>query len=290
MCGFGKHVNPFSKDKFMSIEFYKTILNQVGHISETVRLNGRGESTIHPDFCKILNYTKENYPDLRINLFSNLSFKNKNILKAIWDSNLQLFISFDSPFKEELIAIRGGAKYDEIITNISYFNQSKVTPFIVCTVQEKNLLQILDMAEFAMKNNCHLIYNTIRRDKGLDVFIERIKTNKREIENQFKKASSLFANSNLRCLLPDQMAGIQIQSENTAITNGTLKSCPVLEDEVCILFDGTVTPCNMFNPYVYGSLKNNTLLQVWYGDKRSDFIKNHQFHYYCNNCANLCSV
>ncbi len=83
MCGFGKDVNPYNKNKFMTIENYKNILHQIGDRTKNIRLNGRGESIIHPDFIEILEYTKEQYPNVNINLFSNFSFKNKLILKSL---------------------------------------------------------------------------------------------------------------------------------------------------------------------------------------------------------------
>jgi len=119
MCGFGKHVNPFHKSKFLTFETYQNIIEQIGAISKTIRLNGRGESTIHPDFKEILDYTKERFPQLNINLFSNMSFGNDKILQSLIKSNVQLFISMDSANKQNLVAIRRGVKFEHIINNIT---------------------------------------------------------------------------------------------------------------------------------------------------------------------------
>ncbi|MDW8086353.1 MAG: SPASM domain-containing protein, partial [Ignisphaera sp.] len=54
---------------------------------------------------------------------------------------------------------------------------------------------------------------------------------------------------------------------------------------LCILYDGTVTPCNMFNPYPYGNIKSQSLEQIWNGDRRLAFIDNHKYDTYCRNCA-----
>ena len=114
MCGFSKEVNPYSKSKFLTFENYKNILHQIGDKTKTIRLNGRGESTIHPDFVEILNYTKEQYPRVNINLFSNFSFNNKRILDALINNQVQIFISMDSSDANELTAIRKGAKFIHI--------------------------------------------------------------------------------------------------------------------------------------------------------------------------------
>lgn len=287
MCGFGKEVNPFSKNKFLSIENYKTILSQIGNITKTIRLNGRGESTIHPDFIEILNYTKTAHPELNINLFSNFSFSNKRILDALIKNKVQLFISMDSPKENELIKIRKGAKFNFIEQNIKALKELPNRPFIIFTIQEENIHRIYDMAQFAYENKCSMLYNTIRRDEGIETFVAAVNENYASITEQFQKVNQLYSNTTLLCLCPDQLAGIEIQVNQKTQTHGTMKSCPALEKELCILYDGTTTPCNMFNPYVYGNIFSQSLNEIWNSEARLSFLSSHKNYYYCKNCANL---
>ena len=287
MCGFGKDVNPFSKNKFLSFENYKTILSQVGSITKTIRLNGRGESTIHPDFIEILNYTKNAYPELNINLFSNFSFSNKRILDALIKNRVQLFISMDSPNESELVKIRKGARFNYIEQNIKSLHELPNRPFIIFTIQEENIHRIYDIAHFAFENNCSMLYNTIRRDEGIETFVAAVNQNLNSIAEQFEKVNQLFSNTGLQCLYPDQLAGIVIQVNKKTQTHGTMNSCPALEKELCILYDGTTTPCNMFNPYVYGNIFSQSLAEIWNSVARLGFLTSHKNYYYCKNCANL---
>jgi len=287
MCGFGKEVNPFSKNKFLSIENYKTILSQIGSITKTIRLNGRGESTIHPDFIEILNYTKTEHPELNINLFSNFSFSNKRILDALIVNKVQLFISMDSPKENELIKIRKGAKFNFIEQNIKALEALPNKPFIIFTIQEENIHSIYEMAQFAYENNCSMLYNTIRRDEGIETFVTAVNENFTSITEQFQKVNQLYSNTTLLCLCPDQLAGIEINVNQKTQTHGTMKSCPALEKELCILYDGTTTPCNMFNPYVYGNIFSQSLDEIWNSEARLSFLSSHKNYYYCKNCANL---
>ena len=66
-----------TKKKFLSFEAFQSILNQIGNRTKSIRLNGRGESTIHPIFVEMLTYAHTNFPGLGINLFSNMSFKKR---------------------------------------------------------------------------------------------------------------------------------------------------------------------------------------------------------------------
>jgi MoaA/NifB/PqqE/SkfB family radical SAM enzyme len=287
MCGFGKDVKSFNKNHFMSFEKYKAILHQVGDKTKTVRLNGRGESTIHPDFIEIVNYTKQNFPQLNINLFSNFSFNNQRIIDVLITNCVQLFISMDSPNANELFAIRKGANFHFIENNIKQFKELYNRPFIVFTIQEVNIHRIFEMARFAFENNCQILYNTIRRDEGIEIFIEAVKQNYSSIINQFEKVHQLYGSSELQYLYPDQLAGVKLQVEKLTKTHGTMKQCSALDKELCILYDGTVTPCNMFNPYIYGNVFNQSLNEIWGNKERKVFLNSHKSYYYCQNCANL---
>jgi len=88
-------------------------------------------------------------------------------------------------------------------------------------------------------------------------------------------------------LYPDQLAGIQLKVTKPTQTHGTMQNCPALEKELCIFYDGTTTPCNMFNPYVYGNIFKQTLEEIWQSPERNKFLTSHKSHYYCQNCANL---
>jgi MoaA/NifB/PqqE/SkfB family radical SAM enzyme len=287
MCGFGKEHNPFNKNKFLTFDNYKTILQQIGDKTKTIRLNGRGESTIHPDFVKILEYTKQQFPQVNINLFSNFSFSNQKVIDALIANGVQLFISMDSPIASELSEIRKGANFKFIESNIKQLKDLPNRPFIIFTIQEANINRIFDIAQFAFENNCQILYNTIRKDEGIETFVEIVKRDYSSLIRQFDKVKQMYSNSGLQCLYPDQLAGIELKSEKATVTHGTMRQCPALDKELCILFDGTTTPCNMFNPYIYGNIFRQLLSEIWNGKERKVFLRSRKCYYYCQNCANL---
>ena len=287
MCGFGKDANPPDKNKFMSFEKYRAILYQIGNLTKNIRLNGRGESTIHPEFIHILDYTKKSFPHLNINLFSNLSFNEEKIINSIKKNSVQLFISIDSPDKEELSKIRKGADFNLIMKNIESVKHIRNRPFIVFTIQEANILRIADIGRFASVNGCHIIYNTVRRDQGIEDFVLAVKNNLSKIQRQFNEVLSIYKNSDLRCMIPDQISGVELSFKDAVQTHGTMNTCPALMNELCVLYDGVVTPCNMFNPYIYGNIFEQSLNDIWTDSYRLNFLRDYRGHYYCKNCANL---
>lgn len=287
MCGFGKAHNPFDRSKFLTFERFKSILHQIGGRAKAIRLNGRGESTIHPNFVEILSYTRENCPGAGINLFSNFSFRSRRTIESLIHNNVQLFVSIDSPIPHELAAIRLGAKFEFIEENIKQIRKLPSRPFIIFTIQEANLHRIYDIAKFAFDNDCQMLFNTIRRDEGVESFVEMVKAQYDEVLEQFEKVEELYSGSALQCLYPDQLAGIRLAVSKPTQTHGTMQECPALNKEICILYDGTVTPCNMFNPYVYGNIFAESLEEVWTGQERMKFLVEHKDHSYCRNCANI---
>jgi MoaA/NifB/PqqE/SkfB family radical SAM enzyme len=193
----------------------------------------------------------------------------------------------DSSEEDELKAIRKGANFQFIIENIKRLVDLPNRPFIIFTIQEANIHRIYDIAKFAYNNNCQILYNTIRRDEGIEIFVDMVYNQNQIISEEFQRAKELYSTSTLQCLYPDQIAGIQLKVDKPTLTHGTMKCCPALNKELCIFYDGTTTPCNMFNPYVYGNIFKQSLNEIWSNQKRLQFLTSYKSNYYCQNCSNL---
>lgn len=280
MCGFGKANN--SNKKFMSFNNFVKIFDKVKNNTQSVRLNGRGESTIHIDFIKIFDYVFN--ARIPIQLFSNLSFNDDNIIECFLKANPQLFISIDSSHKDKLENIRRGAKFDKIIANLEKLQFLSKRPYIVFTIQELNWNEIENIADFAISYQCNIIYNVVRRDTDMQKFRQIILENKNFILKSFDNVKNKFA-GNLKALIPNQISGINFY--DYALSCGTKSQCPNIQNELCIQYDGIVTPCNMFNPYELGNILNQTLDEILYGEKMQIFKKNYKTMPYCKNCACL---
>ena len=289
MCGFGFRYNPVKNEKYMSADNFRKCVDMFADKTSILRLNGRGESTIHPDFVELIRWVHDKYPSLQLSIFTNASFANASIIEALIDCNTLIFISFDSVTKNVFEKIRYGCKYEKIIGNINALKQYKNRPFLIATLQRDNIDEIEALGRFAFENNCSMIYNAVRSDDETTLagFFDYVQTNASDISESFDIVSALFEQSDLQCLIPNQIGGIPISSHGQTATHGTMSQCPAIDNELCVLYDGTVTPCNMFNPYVYGNLFEMELDEILSGIRRSNFKKLYKKHYYCKNCANL---
>jgi len=287
MCGFWQ--DGFDKRKFMDFGLFKRIIDELGSSAGAIRLNGRGESTIHPHFLEMLDYCRKAHPKVEINLFTNISFKKDRILERFILDDIQLFISMDSPVKAELEEIRAGCDYDNLIQNIHGLSKCRKRPFIIFTIQEENLHRLKEIGEFALNNKMGIIYNTVRRDEGIQELLKMIGRDKKRIISDIEGIRELYRPSGLQCLIPAQIGGIALGLPRTVvdITYGQKERCPALESELCILYNGDVTPCNMFNPFVFGNIVKDGIDGTLNGPMRKKFIETHKSHYYCSNCACL---
>lgn len=280
MCGFTKEHNHSSK--FISFDDFKIIFKKIKPFANLVRLNGRGESTIHKDFIKIFEYVAES--DIDIALFSNFNFKNQKVIEMFLRTAPQLFVSMDSPNKTNLESIRKGCKFENIINNLTNLAELQKRPFIVFTIQAQNLHEIQAIGELALKLQCNMIYNAIKQDIN-DKFRNYIESKISDIRDMFNIIKEQYNKTNLEVLIPDQIHGIQIF--DSRISCGSKAHCPNIQNELCIQYNGDVTPCNMFNPYKIGNIFTHTLEEILYGEKMLHFLKTHKQNLYCKNCACL---
>lgn len=283
MCGFGGR--PVRRDRFMSWQMLELILAQITFELEAIRINGRGESTIHPDFVPMLERVHATKPGACINLFSNLSRSSSGVIDALLRHDVQLFVSLDSTDADELETIRRGCRQSVILENLDRLTGLSRRPFIVFTMQEGNLHRMVEMAQFARERRFHMLFNTVRRDKGIEPFVTMVLQRLKQIRDTYAFITRLYEGSGLVCLLPDQIHGITVRQSGTAPTCGSRKSCPALDEELCILVNGDVTPCNMFNPFVLGNVLETSLADILVGSKRVWFRKHHKENRYCSNCA-----
>lgn len=282
MCGFGGKV--INKKKFIEKRIVEKLSLEKDFFSDIneIRLNGRGESTINPDFPKLVTLIKNIFPRSRLSMTTNLMFKNDKIMDLINENNIELVISIDSPEKEKYEFIRKGANYKTLIRRINKIKKGHV----IFTLQKYNINDIKNMGEFTAKLNLGFILNVIRVDdeKYKKEFTHLLSVKWNSLLQQVEALHNLIPFNKL--FIPDQIWGKKIPDELvTTKTSGSLPICPNVKDELMISYNGVIHPCCMFNPFIYGNIAYDNLIQsIWNSYKRKTFINSYKTNQYCQHC------
>ncbi len=286
MCGFGGE--KLRSDLFISRSLFSRILYEVAFHAKEIRLNGRGESALHPFFAEMIRETRLLDISL-LSLFTNFSWKKDPLLETFVEHQVLLYLSIDSPVKIEFEAIRKNGSFDRFMNNLTQIRHIEPIPFFVFTIQNDNLHRIFDIAEFALEYEVGLIYNVVRVDDSsykVD-FIRKIEQSWNNIYSDLQKSKQLLEDHGLTVKIPDHIWGKKIDITDYS-TSGVLDTCPNVTNEVFIAYDGSVFPCNMFNPYSYGHLMENQFSHIWGSTNHQQFLSNHKKHSYCANCEFIC--
>ncbi|MHA1757737.1 MAG: radical SAM/SPASM domain-containing protein [Promethearchaeota archaeon] len=281
MCGFWGEIKP---EYFIKPELIATIINAKKDIFsnlEEIRLNGRGESTIHPDFLNILKKIHKAFRNTRLTLFTNLMFNNDEILQYLNKYNVEIYVSVDSVKPKEYEYIRRNGKFQVLLKRIPKIKKG----FIVFTLQQININEIYDVGKFAYNNGLGFILNVVHVDdkQYQEEFNNLLHKNWNNLLEQLSKLREIYTNNTL--LIPDQIWGLKLpESLSTTITCGNLEFCPNILEEIMIGYNGDVYPCNMFNPFLYGNIFKSNLKDIWYSNKHIKFISEFKTHNYCVNC------
>lgn len=114
-CPHSEKKQDFSK-QFMDLGLYRRTIDQIAGKVPSIKLNLRGESTLHPDFDLFLKYADDKFVDVRIN--TNGQYKNKAI--ALWLTKYckQISFSVDAFYGDTYEKIRKGGDFERLIENI----------------------------------------------------------------------------------------------------------------------------------------------------------------------------
>lgn len=283
-CGFGgKPVDPAG---FMDPAMMEGILASDVFLSdvEEVRLNGRGESTIHPEFERLVARVRRQFPRARLTMFTNLMFPRDEILDVLNANRVQLFVSMDSHDPARLEALRRGANHGIMTRRMERVHDG----FVVFTLQASNVQDVLATGLLARGHGLGFIVNVIHADD--EVYRRTFKgVLDREWDGilaQFSALRDAFPASDV--LIPDQVWGRPVPAGIATTTScGSLATCPNATSEIMIAVDGTIFPCNMFNPTPLGNLHETSLEQAWQSEARAAFVATHKQHAYCIDCQHM---
>lgn len=142
-CGFCPHseeTTAFKKD-FMPYENFKKLIDEIEGKVPSIKLNLRGESTLHPDFIRCLWYVKNKFIDIRLNTNGQYRQHLNQVISLICT---KISFSVDADNAHTYNRIRKGGSWTKLINNIRliYKNNPKANVELSFVVTPLNEMQV----------------------------------------------------------------------------------------------------------------------------------------------------
>lgn len=306
MCGYRRSIpRPAGQPAFMASPVLDQVLQEtsLGRALTEVRLNGRGESTLHPDFPRLVEHVARTYPRAHLTLFTNLMFPDDALLDQFRAQGVSTFVSVDGGRADTYETIRRGGRWATLVRRLDHLDRigHAGLTHLVFTLQPRNFGELAEAGELAARYGCGFILNVVRSDAAAfrREFKKLLARRWAELEDELAALHGLIPGG--RLLVPDQIWGRPVAARwATAESCGRLPRCPNATGEMMVATDGRVYPCNMFHPHEIGRLEipgtparagaAASLLAIWRGPRRQRFLRNHKTTPYCQNCEYMVST
>ncbi|KAF7774130.1 hypothetical protein PCIT_a0528 [Pseudoalteromonas citrea] len=236
----------FWKVENFDFELYKKLIDEgVTNGLRSVKYNYLGEPLLNPKLFKMIEYAKEKgVIDVMFN--TNATYLSEKNAEKLLNSGIdKLFFSFDSPTKAQYEKIREGAEFEEVLGNIKRFIRMRD--------ERGSIKPFTRVSMVLMKEN----------------------------QDEWPKFKALFEPIVDAVAYVDYLDhGDQNNSEMTLIdltARDNRFCCPQLWQRMFVHPDGVATVCciDSKRELVVGNVHEQTISEIWQGDKYSKLRKLH---------------
>ena len=234
-CRLCEHTHWNVPPKNMSFEDFKKIVSNFPNL-KWAGMTGIGQSMLNKDYLKMMKYLKDK--NVYIENFDNFKHITPEVSKQMIDMGLdKLYVSLDAATEETFNLMQKGAKWDEVISNIKFFDAYK---------KEKHLHWPELWFHFIVtKDNIDEMEDYLQMIFDLEVDVECVQFTKllhafKEIEDthveiSLEKKKKVFEKA--------RELGIRVGfNMNTSDGKDPIKNCAVWTQPF-IFVDGTVVAC-----------------------------------------------
>jgi len=288
MCRVGQY--GVNSDRFMPRKLFDDIAEVLFPTLDEVRLNGLGEGTLLPWFDECIERVKE--AEIQGELITNLTC-DKDTIDTLLGASFVNIVSWDAANLKLFETLRRPARFDEQMAKLRYLGSradeldQTSNQHIIFTLQKANINELAGMVELAHVCSIpSLIINVIKLDNEA-----WIANNIDELRTSIKAAEKRARELGVNLYLPDHVANEPIESEYAKPCSNS--GCRRPWEEAVIRWNGDITVCNMFNPFIYGNWSSHGFERSWNGSLAETFRKmmnTDSRHPYCNGCYYITDV
>ncbi len=225
------------QEGFMRTALFEKIIDECADFADDVSLHHRGESLLHPEICRMIEYAARK--GLYTKLHTNASLLDAEMSRKLLETGLDnLTFSFDGVDPAGYEKLRIGAKYEDVLENILGFLHAKEQSG---RDRPYTMLEVLDLPELGITEEMREKFAARFESVGLD-------------ELEMKK--------------PHNWGGAW-QPEGGEQSPEYTSHCLFPWFALTVLWDGTVLPCpqDFFGRQPLGNANDSTLAEIWSGER-----------------------
>lgn len=245
---------PDYANRFLPFAMVKKVLDEFVTLGGLEIQFSGGECMMHPDFAKILRYTKSK--NLNMLILSNLTLCDEKMIKLLKEIDPQFvnvsLYSMDATKHDSITTIQGSWK--KTMAAIQALKKAGVHIRLAAPIMKNNCEGFGELAEFAKQNRMHLI-----PDYDLYGQTDHDRSNLNCALNALELKKALRENK-----------GIFDKNYNSLTLKGfppDAKVCDIGEARLNIDSQGNYYPCDGCHGYILGNAQAHTLSEVWHGEK-----------------------
>ncbi len=270
-----------TRDKgFMNFNVFKKAIDELIEVNpEYVAQNERlwlhhfGESLLHPEFDKFINYasSKKIYVCLSLNP---IMLTEENALKLIYSKPALIYLSLDGHDDASFFKIRGMKN--------------------AYTKSKENVLRFLELKKH-YKSDIQIMLSMINFQENFES-IEKARSFWEKQDSLNGLLIKKFVSWDGSVEQINSLEAIDKHNNKKTKTKNQIVTCNFPWRAMTILWDGDVVPCcfDYDKKYALGNIKNNTLLEIWNSNKmvslRKEFISSDVNNQLCRNCNDLRNI
>lgn len=240
---------------FMSEELFIKIVNEAKELGiQNMGLYTTGEAFLHPKIFDFIKIAKQNEIEY-VYITTNGVLLNEEKIKKIIESGLDsIKFSIDSASKETYEKIRVGAKWEDLIKNITLLRK----------IRDETNSKLKIFASFTITHD-----NYSELNKYTSVFKNLID------ETLFSFVYNQGGQVNTDTMIPRV---VRENLDGLRLTRDKWHPCNLLWNRFIVNYDGKLTICcvDFDGKLIYGDLNKNSLRECWNNEKIQEFRRIHK--------------
>ncbi len=271
----------------LSDEVCNMLINKIIPNLKEIELQGTGESLLCKNFNKIFHAAKVN--NCRINLITNASLLNQELIKEFVESNMQLVISLDGANESTFRKHRPVGDFNEIIANLNSIKKykdsvrnGKFSIAINTVITKLNYIELNQMIDLASLLHIDFVFASEVRECMPDKKIwEELRLDNHDIRDKVMK-----------CIKQTEQYA---KHKNIGFYFNPYKINMVRKKDICIspwkhlylYASGDISICCELNAK-FGNINKVSIIDVLNGERLNSFRNNMLLREYDNRCLRCC--